>query len=97
MSAAAEWSSTGEAIGTALSFMVNVLNPELLVIGGELAAAGPVVLDPIRSGIERYSVAAASASVRVIAGTLGDRAEVLGAAGLILACSAPALARLAER
>jgi len=55
------------------------------------------LLDPIRSGIERYSVAAASASVRVIAGTLGDRAEVLGAAGLILACSAPALARLAER
>ncbi|HJX48266.1 MAG TPA: ROK family protein [Gaiellaceae bacterium] len=84
-------------MGTALSFMVNVLNPELLVIGGELAAAGPVVLDPIRSAIERYSVAAASASVRVIAGTLGDRAEVLGAAGLILACSAPALARLAER
>ena len=41
------------------------------------------MLDPIRSGIERYSVAAASASVRVIAGTLGDRAEVLGAAGLI--------------
>jgi predicted NBD/HSP70 family sugar kinase len=87
----------GEAVGRALSFMVNVLNPELLVVGGELAGAGEVLLEPIRSAIERYSVGAASSAVRVTTGTLGDRAEVLGAAGLILARSAPALAELAER
>ena len=47
--------------------------------------------------MSQRAAAASSASVRVIAGTLGDRAEVLGAAGLILARPAPALARLAER
>jgi predicted NBD/HSP70 family sugar kinase len=81
----------GEAIGMAVSWVVNVLNPELIVVGGELAAVGDVLLDPIRAGIERHSVAAAAAGVCVSGGVLGDRAEVLGAAALVLARSPLAL------
>jgi predicted NBD/HSP70 family sugar kinase len=83
----------GETVGTALSRMVNLLNPEIVVVGGELAAAGSVVLDPLRAAMERHSIATASSAVQVVMGTLGDRAEVLGAAGLILAGSPEALAR----
>ena len=68
----------GEAVGRALSMLVNVLNPELVVVGGDLAPAGPMLLDPIRAAIERHGVAPAAGAVRVVAGTLGDRAEVLG-------------------
>jgi predicted NBD/HSP70 family sugar kinase len=81
----------GEVVGRALSTVVNALNPELVVVGGELASAGPVLLDPIRAGIERHGVMPVSGTVRVTAGTLGDRAEVLGAAALILAQSPRAL------
>jgi predicted NBD/HSP70 family sugar kinase len=81
----------GEAIGMAVSWIVNVLNPQLVVVGGELAAAGDVLLDPIRAGIQRHSVAAAAAGVRVTGGVLGDHAEVLGAAALILTRSPLAL------
>jgi predicted NBD/HSP70 family sugar kinase len=87
----------GEAIGRALSMLVNVLNPELVVVGGDLAPAGSVLLDPIRAAIERHGVAPAASAVRVTAGTLGDRAEVLGAAGLILAQSPHALAARVEK
>ena len=87
----------GEAVGRALSMLVSALNPELVVVGGDLASAGDVLLDPMKAAIERYAVAPASAAVRVTAGTLGDRAEVLGAAGLILAQSPHALARRVER
>jgi predicted NBD/HSP70 family sugar kinase len=83
----------GEAVGRALAMLVNVLNPELIVVGGDLASAGAVLLDPIRDAIERHAVGPASASLRVTTGTLGDRAEVLGAAGLILAQSPLALAQ----
>jgi predicted NBD/HSP70 family sugar kinase len=82
----------GEAVGRVISWLVNVLNPELVLIGGELAAAGDVLLDPIRAGIQRHSVASAASGVRVSTGVLGDRAEVLGAAALILAQSPLALA-----
>lgn len=81
----------GEAVGMVVSWIVNVLNPELVVIGGELAAAGDVLLDPIRACIHRHSVADAAASVSVTTGILSDRAEVLGAAALILAQSPLAL------
>jgi predicted NBD/HSP70 family sugar kinase len=83
----------GEAVGTALAALVNILNPQLLLVGGELAAAGDVLLDPIRAAIERHSIAPASGAVRVAAGALGPRAEVLGAAAQILAQSPHTLAR----
>jgi len=81
----------GEAVGRAISMAVNVLNPELVVVGGDLAQAGEALLAPITAAIERHSVAPAAAAVRVTAGTLGARAEVLGAAALILAKSPRAL------
>jgi len=82
----------GEAVGMVVSWIVNVLNPELVVIGGELAAGGDVLLDPIRASIDRHSLPGAAADVQVTAGVLRDRAEVLGAAALILAQSPLALA-----
>jgi len=81
----------GEAVGRAVSMAVNVLNPELVVVGGDLAQAGEALLAPITAAIERHSVAPAAEAVRVSAGTLGARAEVLGAAALILAKSPRAL------
>ncbi len=84
-------SDAGVSVGRALSMLVNVLNPELVVVGGDLAQAGPVLLDPIGAAIARHSVAPAAAAVRVVPGTLGERAEVLGAAALILAQSPRAL------
>lgn len=83
----------GEAVGRAVAMMVNILNPELVVVGGELASAGEVLLDPLRDAIHRFAVAPAGSAVRVMAGALGDRAEVLGAAALVLARSPVALAR----
>jgi predicted NBD/HSP70 family sugar kinase len=87
----------GAAVGTALAVLVNVLNPALVLVGGELAAAGDVVLDPIRAAVQRDCVAPAASSVRVAAGTLGPRAEVLGAAALILGQSPHTLAERFKR
>jgi predicted NBD/HSP70 family sugar kinase len=82
----------GAVVGEAVAAVVNVLNPELIVFGGDLAAAGDAVLDAIRAAIDRSAVAPAARAVRVCAGTLGERAEVLGAAALLLAQSPHALA-----
>jgi predicted NBD/HSP70 family sugar kinase len=87
----------GEAVGRAVASLVNILNVELVVVGGDLAAAGDVLLEPLRAAVDRYAVAPAGDSVEVVAGTLGDRAEVLGAAGLILARSPHALAQRIAR
>jgi predicted NBD/HSP70 family sugar kinase len=83
----------GAAVGNAIAAVVNVLNPELVVIGGDLAGAGAVLLDPLRTAIERRAIAPAVAAVRVTQGALGDKAEVLGAAAVLLSQAPHALAR----
>jgi predicted NBD/HSP70 family sugar kinase len=83
----------GELIGEALATLVTLLNPKLIVVGGDLATTGDVVLDPIRQAIARYSVPPAAEEVRVVRGELGDLAEVLGAAALVLGQSPQVLAQ----
>jgi predicted NBD/HSP70 family sugar kinase len=83
----------GELIGEALATLVTLLNPKLIVVGGDLATTGDVVLDPIRAAIARYGIPPAAEAVRVVPGKLKGRAEVLGAAALVLDQSPQALAQ----
>jgi predicted NBD/HSP70 family sugar kinase len=82
----------GRIIGVTLAATINLLNPSVVVIGGELADTGSVLLNPIRKAIDERAVSPAAAAVRVITGELGDRAEVLGAATTQLARAPEALA-----
>jgi predicted NBD/HSP70 family sugar kinase len=74
----------GRAIGRGVADLLNVLNPELIVVGGDLAAAGDLLLDGVRESIRRAALPAAAASARLVAGVLGDRAQVLGAVALVV-------------
>ena len=74
----------GRAIGRAVATLLNVLNPELLVVGGDLAAAGDLLLDGVRDIIGRAALPAAAEAAEVVAGVLGDRAQVLGALALVV-------------
>ena len=82
----------GQAVGVALTATVNLLNPSLLIIGGELSEAGDVLLDPIRAAIEQSAIPPAASAVQVVAAELGTRAEALGAASIQLARAPQALA-----
>ena len=87
----------GAAVGAAVASVVNVLNPDVVVLGGELAAAGPVLIAPIEREIARRAVGPAASAVRVVQGELGEHAEVLGAAAMLLGRAPDALeARLVE-
>lgn len=80
----------GDAIGLAIAGLVNLLNPQIVVMGGELSLAGDLVLDSLRARVQRCAVAPAAAAVSVVVGVLGDRAEALGAALLVLRASSHA-------
>lgn len=84
------------AIGRAIATAVNLFNPALVVVGGDLAVCGEIVLEPIRAAIRRHTAPPCAATVQVVRGALGDRAEVLGAAALILTQSPRALVQHLE-
>lgn len=72
------------AIGVVVAQVCNVLNPAKVIVGGDLSAAGDVLLDPLRDEVSRHAVPAAGGHVEIVPGVLGRRAEVLGAAALVL-------------
>jgi predicted NBD/HSP70 family sugar kinase len=77
-------SDAGRHVGRAVADLANALNPELIVVGGKIGAAGSL-LAGLRGAIDRYSQPDTAAAVQVVAGELGDRAEVVGAVALAIA------------
>jgi predicted NBD/HSP70 family sugar kinase len=73
----------GRALGLAVAGVCNLLGPERVVVGGDLAQAGDLLLDPLRATVGRSAIAA-TRELPVLAGVLGERAEVLGAVALVL-------------
>jgi glucokinase len=73
----------GERLGAGLSALVNAFNPEVVVVGGGLMAAGELILGPARDAIPPSRDV-----VKVVAAALGEDAGFVGAA--LLAREAPA-------
>ncbi|MGA8112592.1 MAG: ROK family transcriptional regulator [Actinocatenispora sp.] len=77
----------GRHLGIGVASVCNLLNPGCVIIGGDLAAAGDLLTGPLREAVGRYAIPSASRTLTVLTGTLGDRAEVLGALALAMSRS----------
>ncbi|MET9412622.1 ROK family transcriptional regulator [Streptomyces klenkii] len=77
-------SDVGRHIGSGVANLCNLLNPRRVVLGGDLAPSGELVLAPIRESVSRYAIPSAARQLEVVPGALGGRAEVLGALALVL-------------
>jgi glucokinase len=80
----------GVTLGLALANLVSTLNPEVIVVGGGVAAAGEMLLRPARRTMLRWGQPLAARQVRVIRSRLGERAGLLGVAKLAFQRFAPA-------
>jgi glucokinase len=70
----------GRALGVGIANLVNIFNPQVVVIGGGVSAAGDLLLDPAREVMARRALAPARDVVRVEAAAFGAEAGMLGAA-----------------
>ncbi len=68
----------GMHLGWGLASVVNLLNPALVVIGGDMARAGDLLLDSARIGLRRHALDSV-ATTPVVASELGERASLVGA------------------
>jgi predicted NBD/HSP70 family sugar kinase len=74
----------GRAIGRALADLCNCINPERVVVGGELGAAATPLLEGIRESIQRWALPATAEATAVVPGVLGPRAELLGSLAQVI-------------
>jgi glucokinase len=72
----------GQRIGRALGNVVQLLDPEVIVVNGGVSNAGDLILDPIRTALKRHTMPLHGRKLRVVKSKLGERAGILGAAAL---------------
>jgi predicted NBD/HSP70 family sugar kinase len=75
---------SGRAAGEVLAVAVNLLNPEAVVIGGDMAAAFDVYAAGVRESISALATPLATRDLRIVAARHGDRAGVVGCGALAL-------------
>lgn len=68
----------GLHLGWGLAALTNLLNPEVLIIGGDMAHAGDLLLEPARQGLRRHVLSGAE-NTPIVPAQLGDRATLTGA------------------
>jgi predicted NBD/HSP70 family sugar kinase len=74
----------GTTIGAVVAGLAIAVNPQCVVVGGELAETGEILLGPMREAIRRRVPLNHLAPLEVVAAELGPRAEVMGALLLVL-------------
>ena len=73
----------GEKVGKSVAFLINIFNPETVVIGGNLAAAGDYLMLPLKSATNKYSLNLVYKDTKFRISRLDDSAGALGVSMLI--------------
>ena len=76
--------AAGRLLGRVLAATVNLLNPAVIMIGGDVAEAGDQLLAGVREIVYQRSTALATNDLTIMSSTLGDRAGVTGAAAMAI-------------
>jgi glucokinase len=82
--------SVGEKLGAGIGSLVNIFNPDLVVIGGGFAAAGDWLLGPAREVVRWQALRPAGDRVRIVRAELGTAAGLIGAAFIGFEAVSPA-------
>lgn len=76
---------TGQHLGTGIANLVNILNPEVIIVGGEAAdQAGELLLEPVREAMRQRAFAVLAKDSEIVPAALGPDGWLIGAAMLVL-------------
>jgi glucokinase-like ROK family protein len=73
----------GEKLGRGIALLINIFNPELVILGGSLASTGDYIRLPIKSAINKYSLSLVNNDTQLKISKLGEKAGIIGACLLV--------------
>lgn len=85
--------SAGEALGVSVAFLINVLDPQAVIVGGGLGLAGGLYWSSFVSSTRSHIWAEAARSLPILPATLGTDAGLIGAAAAVVRREQPELSR----
>ena len=74
----------GERLGVRIAFLINLLNPGAVVIGGGVEAAGPALMESIKKMVRLCAFEEMANAVKIVPARLGEDCVALGAASLVI-------------
>jgi len=75
---------TGISLGVRLAYLINLLDPELVIIGGGIEKAGTLLLASIKETVRKWSFNHSLKKVKIVSARLGEEVVAVGAANLVL-------------
>lgn len=72
-----------EYLAMGIGNILNIINPEKVILGGGVALAGDILLDRVKDKLPKYALAVTLNNFNIVLGTLGNDAGIKGAAALI--------------
>jgi glucokinase-like ROK family protein len=75
--------SMGEKLGRGIAVLINIFNPELVILGGSLAETGEYIRLPVKSALNKYSLSLVNNDTQIKMSKLGKTAGVIGACLLV--------------
>jgi len=78
------WREFGADLAVPIAWMCNAVDPDVVVLGGSMALAWDLFSETMLHQAAKYTNSVNRHAVRVVRGTLGDQAGVIGAAALVL-------------
>lgn len=69
----------GDKLGRGIALLINIFNPELVIVGGSLAKTGEYLILPIKSAINKYSLSLVNSDTKIKLSSLGEKSGVIGA------------------
>jgi glucokinase-like ROK family protein len=75
--------SIGEKLGRGIAILINIFNPELVILGGTLAVTGEYIRLPIKSSLNKCSLSLVNNDTQLKMSKMGERAGVIGACLLV--------------
>jgi glucokinase-like ROK family protein len=73
----------GEKLGRGIALLINIYNPELVILGGALATTGEHLHLPIKSAVNKFSLSLVNSDTQLKLSKLGEEAGVMGACLLV--------------
>lgn len=71
-------------LGTVLAGLLNLMNPAVVVLGGDICRLGDIILDPLRKRVHRRTLVNSVAAAQILLSELGPKSVAIGAATLVL-------------
>ncbi len=84
VSALRVFEDAGMHLAWGLAAVTNLINPGVILVGGDMSHAGDLILDSARLGMRRHVLSGAAAATPVLVASLGDRASAIGALQLAI-------------